>query len=93
MAEPQTPQKAQIPQMPTRSGSRYDAIVIGGGVNGLTCAAQLAKSGVRTVLLEQRGTVGGCAAESELAPGFTVRTLRVPFVAMWSRSCSSPSTG
>ena len=55
--------------------SRYDAIVIGGGVNGLTCAARLAKEGVRTILIEQRANVGGCAAESELAPGFTVPTL------------------
>jgi phytoene dehydrogenase-like protein len=54
---------------------RYDAIVIGGGVNGLTCAAHLARSGVRTLLLEQRASVGGCAAESELTPGFRVPTL------------------
>ncbi|MEY4635833.1 MAG: hypothetical protein RJA55_1631 [Acidobacteriota bacterium] len=54
---------------------RYDAIVIGGGVNGLTCAAMLGKAGVRTVLVEQRDDVGGCAAESEIAPGFRVPTL------------------
>jgi phytoene dehydrogenase-like protein len=54
---------------------RYDAIVIGGGINGLTCAAHLGKNGVRTLLLEQRDRVGGCAAESELAPGFRVPTL------------------
>ena len=57
------------------STPRYDAIVIGGGVNGLTCAALLGKSGVRTLLLEKRQSVGGCAATSELAPGFTVPTL------------------
>ncbi len=55
--------------------TRYDAIVIGGGVNGLTCAALLGKAGVRTVLVEQRDDVGGCAAESEIAPGFRVPTL------------------
>ena len=54
---------------------RYDAIVIGGGINGLTCAAHLAKNGIRTVLIEQRDSIGGCAAESELAPGFRVPTL------------------
>ena len=54
---------------------RYGAIVIGGGINGLTCAAWLGRSGVRTLLLEQRDQVGGCAAESELAPGFRVPTL------------------
>ena len=55
--------------------ARYDAIVIGGGVNGLTCATLLAKQGVRTLLLEQRAELGGCAAESEIAPGFSVPTL------------------
>lgn len=55
--------------------SRYDAIVIGGGVNGLTCAAMLGKAGLRTLLLEQREVVGGCAAEHEIAPGFRVPTL------------------
>ena len=59
----------------TASQRRYDAIVIGGGINGLTCAAMLAKSGVRTLLLEQRAEVGGGAAESEIAPGFRVPTL------------------
>jgi phytoene dehydrogenase-like protein len=59
----------------TASTRRYDAIVIGGGINGLTCAAMLAKNGVRTLLLEQRPEVGGCAAESEIVPGFTVPTL------------------
>jgi phytoene dehydrogenase-like protein len=54
---------------------RYDAVVIGGGVNGLACATQLARSGIRTALVEQRASLGGCAAESELAPGFRVPTL------------------
>lgn len=53
----------------------YGAIVIGGGINGLTCAAMLARGGVRTLLLEQRPELGGCAARSEVAPGFTVPTL------------------
>jgi phytoene dehydrogenase-like protein len=57
------------------TASRYDAIVIGGGINGLTCAAMLGKAGVRTLLLEQRDEVGGCAAESTIAPGFRVPTL------------------
>jgi len=54
---------------------KYDAIVIGGGVNGLTCATALAKAGVRTLLLEQRAEVGGCASESEIVDGFRVPTL------------------
>ena len=54
---------------------RYDAIVIGGGVNGLTCATLLAKNGIRTLLLEQRAELGGCASEGEIAPGFRVPML------------------
>jgi phytoene dehydrogenase-like protein len=58
-----------------KAAARYDAIVIGGGVNGLTCATALARSGVRTLLLEQRAELGGCAAEGEIAPGFTAPML------------------
>ena len=57
------------------AATRYDAIVIGGGVNGLTCATALAKAGVRTLLLEQRAAVGGCASASEIVDGFTAPTL------------------
>lgn len=57
------------------SRKRYGAIVIGGGVNGLTCATALAKNGVRTLLLEQRAELGGCAAAAEIAPGFTAPIL------------------
>jgi phytoene dehydrogenase-like protein len=53
----------------------YDAVVIGGGVNGLTCAAMLAKRGLRIALVEKRDTLGGCAAEGEIASGFRVPTL------------------
>jgi phytoene dehydrogenase-like protein len=55
--------------------TRYDAIVIGGGVNGLTCAALLGKAGLRTLLLERRAELGGSAMEQELAPGFRVPVL------------------
>lgn len=57
------------------TAAKYDAIVIGGGVNGLTCATLLAKSGVRTLLLEQRAELGGCAAEDEIVDGFRVPVL------------------
>jgi phytoene dehydrogenase-like protein len=53
----------------------YDAIVVGGGHNGLVTAAYLGKAGLRTVVLEQRATVGGAASTSELAPGVRVPTL------------------
>jgi phytoene dehydrogenase-like protein len=49
----------------------YDAIVIGGGHNGLTCAAYLAKAGRETLVLERRYIVGGAAVSEEIYPGFT----------------------
>ena len=48
----------------------YDAIVIGGGHNGLTCAAYLAKAGRKVLVLEQRYLVGGAAVSEEKFPGF-----------------------
>jgi phytoene dehydrogenase-like protein len=65
----------QMTQDASSASGRYDAIVIGGGTNGLACAAHLGKSGVRTLLIEQRDRVGGCAAEGEVAPGFRLPTL------------------
>ena len=52
----------------------YDAIVIGGGHNGLTNGAYLAKAGLRTVILERREIVGGAAITEELYPGFNFTT-------------------
>jgi phytoene dehydrogenase-like protein len=53
----------------------YDAVVIGGGHNGLVTAAYLGKAGLRTVVLERRQTLGGAIGTSELAPGTRVPTL------------------
>ena len=50
---------------------RYDAIVIGGGHNGLTTAAYLAKAGRKVLVLERRHVLGGAAVSEELHPGFT----------------------
>ncbi|GAY19416.1 NAD(P)/FAD-dependent oxidoreductase [Mycobacterium sp. shizuoka-1] len=50
--------------------SDYDAIVVGGGHNGLTAAAVLAQHGLRTVVLEQNTYSGGMAATVELIDGF-----------------------
>lgn len=52
----------------------FDVIVIGGGHNGLTAAAWLAKAGRKVILLERRTTLGGAAATEELFPGFHFNT-------------------
>ena len=52
----------------------WDAIVIGGGHNGLTNAAYLAKAGLRTLVLERRHLVGGAAITEELRPGYWFTT-------------------
>ncbi|MSQ70541.1 MAG: NAD(P)/FAD-dependent oxidoreductase [Betaproteobacteria bacterium] len=48
----------------------YDAVFIGAGHNGLTCAAYLAKAGLKVRLLERRDIVGGAAITEEFHPGF-----------------------
>jgi phytoene dehydrogenase-like protein len=53
----------------------WDAVVVGGGHNGLVAAAYLAKAGLRTLLLEGRERLGGAADTTELAPGLRVPTL------------------
>ena len=49
---------------------RYDAIVIGGGHNGLTCAAYLARAGRKVLVLERRHVLGGAAVTEEIFRGF-----------------------
>jgi phytoene dehydrogenase-like protein len=47
-----------------------DALVVGGGHNGLTCAAYLAGAGLKVRVLERRAVVGGAAVTEEFHPGF-----------------------
>ncbi|HET9520946.1 MAG TPA: NAD(P)/FAD-dependent oxidoreductase [Candidatus Limnocylindrales bacterium] len=49
---------------------RYDAVIIGGGHNGLISAAYLARAGMKTLVLEQRHVLGGAAVTEEIFPGF-----------------------
>jgi phytoene dehydrogenase-like protein len=53
----------------------FDVTIIGGGHNGLVAACYLAKSGLKTIVLEQRDIVGGGAITEELHPGFRSSTL------------------
>ncbi|XP_034040991.1 pyridine nucleotide-disulfide oxidoreductase domain-containing protein 2 [Thalassophryne amazonica] len=50
--------------------TQYDALVIGGGHNGLVAAAYLQKGGLKTAVLERRHVLGGAAVSEEIFPGF-----------------------
>ena len=56
--------------MTSRARSAYDAIIIGGGHNGLVAAAYLARAGKRVLVLERRHLVGGAAVTEEIFPGY-----------------------
>jgi beta-carotene ketolase (CrtO type) len=50
---------------------RFDALIVGAGHNGLTCACYLARAGLKVLVLERYGTVGGMTISEEVAaPGF-----------------------
>src|SRR3979409_218144 len=50
--------------------SALDAVSVGGGHNGLVCAAYLAAAGLKVTVLERRSVVGGAAVTEEFHPGF-----------------------
>ena len=53
-------------------GEGYDAIVVGGGHNGLVCSAYLARAGLKVCVLERRHILGGAAVTEEVWPGYRV---------------------
>src|SRR6476646_5884820 len=53
---------------------KYDAIIIGGGHNGLVTAAYLARAGRKVLVLERREILGGCAVTEAIWPGYRVST-------------------
>jgi phytoene dehydrogenase-like protein len=54
----------------SNGNTKYDAIIIGGGHNGLTTAAYLARAGKKVLVLERRHVLGGAAVTEEVFPGF-----------------------
>src|SRR2546422_10168519 len=61
--------------VPGRAGADFPVVIIGGGHNGLVAACLLARAGLRSLVLERRDIVGGCAVTEELHPGFLCPTL------------------
>ena len=66
--------RGRKPDRGTEADRTYDAIVVGGGHNGLVNGAYLARAGLRTLVLERRHLVGGAAITEELYPGFSFTT-------------------
>src|SRR6476469_5884012 len=59
-----------MPSVSNGAKSKYDAIIIGGGHNGLTTAAYLARAGKKVLVLERRHVLGGAAVTEAIFPGF-----------------------
>ena len=53
-----------------KSQEIMDALIIGGGHNGLVCAYYLAKKGLNVHIYEKRAIIGGAAVTEEFYPGF-----------------------
>ncbi|KRC46221.1 MULTISPECIES: phytoene desaturase family protein [unclassified Nocardioides] len=60
--------------------TRYDAVVVGGGHNGLTAAAYLARAGLSVLVLERLGHVGGAAVSTQAFPDFPTRLSRYSYL-------------
>jgi phytoene dehydrogenase-like protein len=66
------PATAERPSVPSTGGREFDAIVVGGGHNGLTTAAYLARAGLDVCVLERRHILGGACVTEEIWPGARV---------------------
>src|SRR5438876_674947 len=63
------------PRLRSAPMASMDAVIVGGGHNGLVAAAYLAKAGLRVLVLERRSIVGGACVTEEIHPGFRASTL------------------
>jgi len=54
---------------------KYDAIIVGGGHNGLTAAGYLGRAGLKTLVLERRSMVGGAVVTEEISPGYRISSV------------------
>lgn len=66
--------------MNTNASSRYDAVIVGGGHNGLVAATYLARAGRRVLVLERLPRVGGAAVSAEAFPGIDARLSRYSYL-------------
>lgn len=64
----------------TARGGSYDAVIVGGGHNGLVAAAYLARAGRSCLLLERRSSLGGAAISEEIFPGVPARLSRYAYL-------------
>ena len=64
----------------SRLRDRYDAVVVGGGHNGLTAAAYLARAGRSVLLLERLDHVGGAAVSAQAFPGVDAHLSRYSYL-------------
>ena len=69
-SQPAAATAARLESWLSAATARCDALIIGGGHNGLVCAAYLAAAGLKVTVLERRGVVGGAAVTEEFYPGF-----------------------
>ena len=61
--------------VPAVATQEYDAVIIGGGHNGLVSAAYLGRAGWKTLVLERRHVLGGATVTEEIFPGFRFSVL------------------
>jgi phytoene dehydrogenase-like protein len=65
---------------PARGGAHFDAIVVGGGHNGLVAATLLGRAGRSVVVLEREAEVGGAAVSAKIFPGLDARVSRYSYL-------------